>query len=150
VRGEISNLFRVIANGPRVLKPFFEMSHYVRDQSSLPPRLREMAILTTGVALNVPYEVFHHRRAGRQAGLSEDELRRIEAMDLRLFNETERAVMQYAHQVGVGRDVDRSVFDSLQALLAPGMIVELAVIVAWYHLVAAVVTPLRIELESNF
>src|SRR5579884_3970990 len=70
----VLNLYRALANQPPALRAFLGMSRYVRDRSSLPPRLRELAILATAYALDVPYEQDHHIAVARQVGVRDEQL----------------------------------------------------------------------------
>lgn len=149
VRGEVTNLFRVVANQPAMLDSFFGLSHYVRDRAELAPRVREVAILATALELGVGYEVAHHRLAARRAGISPEEITALESGDLGSFTAQEQAAIGYARQVARYRDVDGPTFDRLAGLFPARQVIEIAVTVAWYHLVAAIVGPLRVELESD-
>ncbi len=149
-RGSVLHLYRALANQPAALRAFMEMSRYVRDDSSLSPRLRELAILATAYALNVPYETFHHIPAARRAGISEAQLAAFPRWaDASCFDPTERAVLAYADEVARRRDVADHTFAALQERLTPGEIVDLALTVGWYHLCAAILGPLRIETEAD-
>ena len=53
----VIHLYQVLANQPAALEAFLGMSRYIRDESSLRPALREMAILATAEALHQPYEL---------------------------------------------------------------------------------------------
>src|SRR5260370_40341939 len=66
----VNHLYQVLANQPAALEAFLGMSRYIRDDSSLRPALREMAILATAEALHQPYETAHHRPAALQAGVT--------------------------------------------------------------------------------
>ncbi len=74
LRGSVHNLQRALANQPSALRAFMGMSRYVRDESSLAPRLRELAVLAVSYAHNVPYEIHYHVPAARRAGVSEQQL----------------------------------------------------------------------------
>jgi alkylhydroperoxidase family enzyme len=154
VRGGVSNLFRLVGNCPTALVPFFAMSRFIRDESSISARLREIAILVTAYSFGVPYEIAAHTVAGREAGLTDSELSKLANADDTGFSATERAVIHYAAEVSDGRKVSDASFAELQDRLSEPQILELALVVAWYHLVAAVIVPLRIdldpELESEF
>jgi alkylhydroperoxidase family enzyme len=149
VRGDVINLFRVVANCPPALRPFFALSRFVRDESSLAARLREIAILVTAVTFGVTYQITRHTVAARQAGLTDREISALKAGDWEGFAAAEKAVISYASEVAVRRDVAQETFDVLQAHFSEAQIVELAIIVAWYHLVAAIVQPLRVDLEPE-
>ncbi len=59
----------------------------------------------------------------------------------------ERAVVTYALQVAKERAVDDAAFEELRSLFSDAEITDLVLTVAWYHLCAAVLGPLRVELE---
>jgi alkylhydroperoxidase family enzyme len=150
LRGSVHNLHRALANQPAALRAFMGMSRYVRDDSRLDPRLRELAILATGYALDVAYEQHHHVRMARRVGLSET---KIEAFprwwDSDVFDALERAVLSYADQVARRRDVDDETFATLRRHFDDASIVDLAMTVGWYHLCAAILVPLRIGIEEE-
>src|SRR5262245_57202191 len=149
LRGSVLNLHRVLANQPAALRAFMVLSRHVRDEALLPARLRELAILATAYALDVPYEQFHHVPIARRLGVSEPQLAALAGRaDSDLFDPLERAVIAYADQVARRRDVDDAVFATLRARLSDAEILDLALTVGWYHLCAALLGPLRIETED--
>lgn len=144
----VLNLYRVLANQPAALRAFLGMSKYVRDGSTLPAGLRELAILATAYALGVEYEQVHHLAAARRAGVDEAKLAAFPTWQAnKTFDATERAAMTYAHEVAVTRRADDGTFGALAKHLSAGQIVELALTVGWYHLCAALLLPLQIDLE---
>jgi alkylhydroperoxidase family enzyme len=150
LRGSVHNLHRELANQPEALRAFMGMSRYVRDDAQLAPRLRELAVLATAYALDVPYEKIHHIPAARRVGVTEAQLAAFpDWASAEVFDATERAVLGYADQVARRREVDDAIFASLQASLSPGEIVDLALTVGWYHLCAAILGPLLIETEDS-
>src|SRR5258708_7412958 len=139
LRGSVHNLHRALANQPAALRAFMGMSRYVRDDSRLDPKLRELAILATGHALDVAYEKHHHIRAARRVGLPEEKINAFPRWwESSLFDETERTVLTYADQVARRRDVDDATFAALRTRFDDGAIVDLAMTVGWYHLSAAI------------
>ncbi len=149
LRGRVLNLYRALANQPAALRAFMVMSRHVRDDSTLAPRLRELAILATAYALNVPYEIYHHVPAARRAGVTDEQLAAFPNWSASAaFDPTERAVLAYADQVARRRDVDDATFATLRECLSLAEITDLALTVGWYHLCAAILEPLRIETED--
>src|SRR3546814_14642407 len=47
------------------------MTDAARGRNALPPVLRELTIVRVGRRYGSPYEVHHHERIGREAGMSE-------------------------------------------------------------------------------
>ena len=149
LRGSVHHLHQVLANQPNALRAFMGMSRYIRDDAELPANLRELAVLATGFALNVAYEQHHHIPAARRAGVSEAQIAAFPDWSTSdAFDETERAVLAYADQVARTRDVDDATFAAVQSLLPPGQLIDLALTCGWYHLCAAILVPLRIEIEG--
>ncbi len=150
-RGRVLDLHRALAGAPAALRAYYRLSHYVRDESSLDPRLRELAIVATGYVLDVPYELAHHLPAARRAGVTEEQLaavRRWQTAPRGVFDAAERAVLAYADEVARTRSAAPGTIARLQGVLSPVQLIDLVLTVAFYHLVAAVVLPLGIEPEG--
>ena len=146
---EVLNLYQVLGNQPNALEAFLGMSRYIRDDSSLRPEMREIAILATAKALDQGYEVAHHRGAALRAGIARGKIDSILAGASGDLEPVERAVVAYALQVALERSVDDATFAELKSYLSDAEIVDLVLTVAWYHLCAAVLGPLRVELEAE-
>lgn len=65
------NVFRMLMHTPNAASSFLAMTDALRNENTLPPDLRELAILRVGERYAAPYEVHHHRRIGRGVGLRE-------------------------------------------------------------------------------
>lgn len=145
----VGHLYKVLAHQPAALEAFLGMSHYIRDLSSLEPKLKEMAVLATARALEQPYEKAHHEPVARAAGVPQSKVAAIAAGEWEGLEPGERAVVAYAHAVAMTRDVDDTVFEQLKATHTDGELTDLVLTVAWYHLCAAVLGPLHVEVEPE-
>ncbi|MEC9433916.1 MAG: carboxymuconolactone decarboxylase family protein [Pseudomonadota bacterium] len=65
------HVFRMLMHAPNTAAGFLAMTDAVRTKNSLPPELRELAILRVGRRYDAPYEVHHHERIGRADGMTE-------------------------------------------------------------------------------
>lgn len=149
LRGEILNLYRILGNQPSALTAFMGMSEYVRDGSALPAQIRELTILATAQALDVPYEWFHHERVARRVGVNDQKLAQLVSWrESSAFSPIERSAIAYAEEVGRTRQVSGETFAALKSHFTPAQIVDLALTVGWYHLCAALIKPLGIEIEG--
>ncbi len=152
LRGSVLHLHRALANQPSALRAFMGMSRYVRNESPLSPVLRELAVLATAYALDVDYEIFHHRRAARSAGVTDRQLAtfpRWADAGADVFDRTERAVLAYADQLARTRRADDATFAELQSRLSVSEIVDLTITLGWYHLCAVIINGLGIEPEED-
>jgi alkylhydroperoxidase family enzyme len=146
----VAHLYRILANQPAALQAFLGMSHYIREQSSLDPRLREIAILSTGRALSQPYERAHHEPVALSLGVAPGAIEAIARGDFDQLEPLERAVAVYAEQVATRGDAEDELFEELRRSLPDGELTDLVVTVAWYHLCAAILTPLHVEVEPEY
>lgn len=65
------NVYRMIMHTPGVAPAFLELSDALRYRTSLPGKLRELAILHVGHRYGAAYEVHHHERLGRAVALTD-------------------------------------------------------------------------------
>src|SRR5262249_7629013 len=71
------NLMRALAHNPRAARASNPVGRYIRHESALDPRLRELAILQVGYLAKQEYEYSHHVKIGRDFGVSDDDIRAI-------------------------------------------------------------------------
>jgi alkylhydroperoxidase family enzyme len=150
LRGRILNLHRILANNEDALRAFMAMSRYVRDESSLPGSLRELAIVTVAHALNDEYELHQHRPIARELGITEVQLKEIADWPKSTsFSKEQRAVIAFASECTVRRHVSDVTFARLSEHLSAHQIVDLALIVGWYQLCHVVIDALGVEIEPK-
>ena len=75
--GRVPNIFRTLANHPKLMKRWTVFGNHILSKSTLPGRERELLILRIGWLCQAGYEWGQHVRIGKQAGLSDDEIERI-------------------------------------------------------------------------
>src|SRR6266545_3351130 len=68
------NLFRMLAHSPPVLSGFVRLGGALLQDSSLEPRLREIAIVRVGLLAGASYEVEKHTAIARAVGITDAEL----------------------------------------------------------------------------
>jgi alkylhydroperoxidase family enzyme len=149
-RGQVHNIFRIMANAPKLLRKYIEFSSELRFKTALAPHLRELAIITVGRLTDARYEFTHHWNAARKLGIPAAKLERIgdfETSDL--FDEQERAVMHYAVEATRDVRVSDATFEALRRFLDNERLMELIFVVASYNMVVRVLEPVRVELEPG-
>ena len=73
-----TNALGVLANHPDLARAFLGFNNHVATRASLPRRTCELLILRTCWLCRSEYEYVQHRVLGRRAGLTAEELARIE------------------------------------------------------------------------
>lgn len=144
-------VFLALANMPNLLDILLSFTREMRSGSVVDPRLRELAILTVGIATGSDYEFTHHWNFAIKAGVRREQLEQIEAFETSYeFDERERAVMRYAQLATLQLRVDDTSWADLQRHLNLRETMDIVMTVAWYNAVVRILIPLEIELEDGF
>jgi alkylhydroperoxidase family enzyme len=69
-----SNILGTFVNHPALTKEFLRFNVHLLFNSTLPPRLRELAILRVAHRTDSAYEWMQHVKMGRGVGLTEDDI----------------------------------------------------------------------------
>ena len=75
--GPVLNITRTLAHYPELSSAWGRFARHVLNESSLPPRERELVILRMGWNCRSGYEFGQHRRIGHEAGLTYEEIERV-------------------------------------------------------------------------
>ncbi|HXF34646.1 MAG TPA: carboxymuconolactone decarboxylase family protein [Candidatus Acidoferrales bacterium] len=148
-----SHIFRTFANCPAGLQQYRGMTKFIRSDSNLDSRLREMAMIQIGYAANCPYEYTHHIKSGLASGVTDDDIRAI--ADETAGRETPleplmKAVLRATRQLTIGFDVDDETFRTLCQALGNDGLMALFFSVATYVGTAKLLNSLRVELEDSY
>ena len=75
--GQAVNIFATLANHPALMRRWLRFANHVLYKSTLPARERELLILRVGHRCDAAYEWGQHVLIARDAGLTDEEIRRI-------------------------------------------------------------------------
>ena len=150
VRGELSGPWHVLARSPGMLNPARALSDYVRFNSSLEPRLSELAILITAREWTSQYEWNAHHGLAMRGGLRPEiaqalaEGRRPEGMAA-----DEAAVYDFCIELHRNRSVSDATYARALELLGEQGIVDMIGLSGWYTLVSMTLNTARIPAPEN-
>jgi alkylhydroperoxidase family enzyme len=99
------NLFRGLAHSPDRLARFHAIGDWIRHESEVDLRLRELAILQVGYLTRSHYEYAHHIRIGRDFGLSDDDIRLVLGLSREEVVARRDAQVPLRARMGTGWDV---------------------------------------------
>src|SRR5260221_5433827 len=71
------NLYRAMIHSPEGTRSFQKLANWIRFDSKLDPRLREMVILQVGHLVGSAYEYSHHVKIGKDFGVTDRDLQGI-------------------------------------------------------------------------
>lgn len=126
--GKSLNLFGALAHQPDVLGGVTQINDGL--QNDLPAKFRELAYYKASQINSCDYCSHYHRQAAKHTGLSDAQLDSMDANDSKLFDEQERAVLQYTEQLTKTAKVDAALVSEIKKFLNDQQLVTLAAAVA--------------------
>jgi alkylhydroperoxidase family enzyme len=116
----------------------------------LPAKLRELAIVRTGIVGDSKFEYSQHLKVARMVGHTEDKLAAIKGWATSdKFSPVERAVMQATDEL-VGRNlVEDETFAALKSHLSDEQIFELFYVIALWRMHGMIVRALHLEYDAD-
>ena len=147
------NLYRALVHSPDGMRSFVGLGQYIRFHSRLDPRLREMAILQVGYSAGSPYEFSHHIKIGRDFGVTDDDIRAIEAETKGQptnLAPLDRAVLRAARELTAQPNLSDATFAKLRSALDDERIVDLVLTISFYCGVVRLLAALQIEVEDDY
>lgn len=132
---------------PDLAKAFFAFSTYLLARSTLPPRVREIAILRVARRRGCAYEWAHHARFAAELGLSEAEI--DAAGHGRATAELDRAVLAAVEELDDDSTLSDRTWATLGAHLDERQRMDLVFTIGGYCLMAMAFNTFGIEPEQE-
>jgi len=142
-RGRISPLYKMLLNSPAVASGWEQLLTAVRQQSSVPAPLRELAILRIAVLNGADFEFEAHVSHALKAGIPQKTIDSLKNKTLE-FEGAEALVMQYTEAMTREIEVSDELFERLKGTFEPKTLVELTVTIAAYNMVSRFLVALRV------
>lgn len=147
------NLYKALVNNPDATRSFLVLAQYIRYNSKLDPRLREMAILQVGYVTKSPYEFSHHVKIGRDFGVKDDDIRAIEADtngQATNLSSLERAVLRAARELTAQPSLRDETIAELKKKLDHQQLIDLLLTISFYCGVVRLLAALQIDVEEDY
>lgn len=128
------NLLSTLVRHPKLTRSFLRFNNHLLFSSSLPARVREVAVLRVAHLSACEYEWQHHVAMGRDAGLSDeqiDDIRRGEATD-----ELDRAVIAAVDELDDESVVSDATWTELSGHLDEHQLMDLVFTIGCYGALA--------------
>ena len=146
-------LNRAMANSPNAARAMTGLAMYIRHQSKLDPRLRELAILQVGYLAKSPYEYSHHVKLGREAGVSDDDIRAIgeeTAGRPTRLDALAKTVLRAAREMTNDLAMSDATFTELERALGREQVIDLTLVISFYNAVVRLLATLQIDVEPEY
>ena len=146
--GQLLNLYKMLLHSPQLAEGWLAFLTSVRQQSDLPGRYRELAILRVAVLNGANYEFDVHVPFALREGIEQEVIDALRANgELNELDATARAVIAYTDSMTRDIQVPDSVFEEVRTHFTARHTVELTVTIAAYNCVSRFIEALRVDGE---
>lgn len=147
--GTPPNLYKALANHPRLVAAWTEFSKTLRHDTRTPRALRELVILRGAQLMRSEYEWAQHLAMARRAGVPEAKIRSLSAWRTSSeFDAREKAALALGEAVTVG-EVSEGVYAEAMRHFDHHDYVEIAIVAAFYAMVGRMLDAMGVELEPE-
>jgi AhpD family alkylhydroperoxidase len=147
--GAPPNLYKALANHPALVAAWTEFSKTLRYDTRTPRTLRELVILRGAQLTRSQYEWAQHLAMARKAGVSEAQIAALSGWrNSAHFDAREKAALALGEAVTEGH-VSDAVYAEARRHFDHHDYVEIALVAAFYAMVARMLDAMGVELEPE-
>ncbi|MEK6301646.1 MAG: carboxymuconolactone decarboxylase family protein [Acidobacteriota bacterium] len=149
--GSVLNLYATMLQHPRLYTPRMSFGSYLRTETSLPPKTRELLIMRTAFLIGAQYEWAHHVEYARAAGLTDGEIARIAAgPDAAGWSEEQRAVLRAVDELRREAFITNGTWSVLEKHYDTKQLVEIVFTVGGYTMTGLAINSFGIQVEPGY
>jgi 4-carboxymuconolactone decarboxylase len=142
--------YGMLIKSPELLKRYLMMTDYLRQKTSLPHRLNEMAILLEARIWDAQYEWWAHEPLARKAGLSDAIIAAIrEGKRPDAMQPDEAVVYDVVTELLNKRQLPDDTFNRAKQILGEQQTIDLVAVTGFYVMVSAVVIAGRVAIPNG-
>jgi 4-carboxymuconolactone decarboxylase len=142
--------YGMLIKSPELLKRYLMMTDYLRQKTSLPRRLNEMAILLEARLWDAQYEWWAHEPLARKAGVPEAIIADIrDGKRPAAMQPDEAIVYDVVTELLNKRQLSDDTFGKARQMLGEQQVVDLVAVTGFYVMVSAVVIAGRIAIPNG-
>ncbi len=146
---DISGPFLHLLRNPELMRRVRAVGDYVRFESTLPPRLREFAILITAAHWKQQYEWDYHAPIAREAGVTPAHARALaEGSRPESMDDLEQAVYDFCTEVHRTKQVSDDTYHRAVASLGEEGLIDLLGVCGYYAMLAMILNTARTPLDA--
>jgi len=146
------NVTRMLANAsPAVFEATTRLLTSLMTESSLDPKLRELAILRVGYLSNASYELFQHEPFARFVGLSDEQLAAIKAGDRNspVLDEMQAAILEFVDDMVANVRASDATLVRVGEFLDRAQLTDLILVIGQYMAVCRFLETTGVDLDDN-
>jgi len=149
-RGGVARNYAAILNNPQAAQSYATLGGYVRFESPLDPRVKALAVLTAAREASGHYVWTVNQRGAIAAGISDDIIAAIREYRAPTgFEPKDAAVVQFVLEILRQHRVSDATYDALRSQIGDAAIIDMLVVVSYYHGLAHLLQALDVELPEG-
>jgi 4-carboxymuconolactone decarboxylase len=142
--------YAMLITSPELLKRYLLMTEYLRQKTSLPHRLNEMAILMEARIWDAQYEWWAHEPLARKAGVPDAIIAAIkDGKRPAAMQPDEAIVYDVVTELLNTKKLSDATFAKAKQILGEQQVVDLAAVTGFYVMVSAVVAAGRVGIPNG-
>jgi len=145
----VAAVYRTFAQHPELYPPRQILSEYIRTKATLSPRVREMLILRIGYLCGSDYEWAAHAPAGRRAGLTDAEIRRLASPGDEGWSDADGAIVRAVDELFASDTISDATWKALSAQFDERQLLDLLITTGGYRMVSMALNTFGVPLEPN-
>ncbi|WP_168704731.1 carboxymuconolactone decarboxylase family protein [Gordonia paraffinivorans] len=146
---EDAHIFSTLGRAKGLFRGWLHFSGRMMPFGSLPRKDTEMVIIRVAHLRGCEYELDHHRRLGRRAGITDAEFDRILEGPDGGWGDRERAILRAVDELVTGKDVSDIAWAALSRHLDARRLIEFTLLVGQYDSLATTIHTLRIQRDRH-
>jgi AhpD family alkylhydroperoxidase len=144
------NLFMTLGRHPKLFRGWLRFAGRLMPGGKLPRRETEIAIIRVAHLRDCRYELSHHERLGRRAGLTPHDIERIkQGPAAEGWPPRERVLLDGIEELHAGGDISDATWAALREHYDEQRLIELVFLVGHYEMLATALLTLRVEPDRH-
>lgn len=148
--GGMKGPFNALLYSPVLGEAMQRLGEVVRFENSIPPPLRELAILVVAVKWHAQYEWWAHEKIARNEGLDPNVITGLKAGIIPEFTDSAEAVVyHFARELIEQQRVSGQRYSQAVDMLGEAGVVELVILLGYYTLVSMLLNVFEVSLPEG-
>jgi 4-carboxymuconolactone decarboxylase len=145
----VAAVYRTYARHLAMDQPRTLVSEHIRQTSTLPPRTRELLIMRIGLLCHSEYEWAAHAPAGRRAGMTDADVRRVTTGPDVAGSAADTALLDAVDELYRDDVVSDATWIALSATLDVKQLLDLLITTGGYRMVSMALNTFGVQLEPG-
>ena len=150
--GNPLNIFKTLANHPKLMKRWVVFANHVLSKSTLSPRDREIVILRIGWNCQSEYEWGQHVAIGKKAGISDEEIVRLTSRfssENPGWTENEKLLIEATDELKAFSKISNKTWAGLEKYYSNEQLMDVVFAVGQYNLVSMFLNTMQVERDEG-